>query len=298
MTTQPFNLRAGAPLAIQAARFGPLADLAGTWTGSGFNLISRPGKDVGLTFVLQVNATKEVLTFDPINAQIFNRGSEQGDLTLFAMPYSQLVNDAVTSGLLHAEHGMWLNVPPTQDPDQPHTVVRLATIPHGDSVVAQGTSKPVPRPIISPVNPAPFTPDGYDPTRGKLVGEGYFPPPFQAPQTVTGALPPGFDITNPNAALTSVIEGQNITSTVVLEVSTTPQRQPGDLPGPFGGGILNIPFVTVNANAVAMKATFWIETVEPPDAEPFLQLQYTQTVILSFKGINWPHISVATLVKS
>lgn len=299
MTAQPSNLRAGAPLAVQVPRFGPLADLAGTWVGSGFNLISRPGKDVGLPFVLQVNATKEVLTFDPIHAQIINRGSEQGDLTLFAVPYSQLINDAVTSGLLHAERGMWLNVPPTRDhPAPPPTVVRLATIPHGDSVVAQGTSVTVRRPMISPVSPAPFTPEGDDPTQGTPVGGGYFPPPFQPPQTVTGALPPGFDITNPNAALTSVIEGQNITNTVVLEVSTTTQPQPGDLSGPFGGGILNIPFVTVNANAVAMKATFWIETVEPPHAEPFLQLQYTQTVILSFIGINWPHISVATLVKS
>ncbi|HEX2642924.1 MAG TPA: heme-binding protein [Thermoanaerobaculia bacterium] len=298
MPVQPSNLRTGAPLPVQAPRFGPLVDLAGTWVGSGFNLISRPGQDVGLPFVLQVNATKEVLTFDPINAQIINRGSEQGDLTLFAMPYSQLISDAVTSGLLHAERGMWLNVPPTQDPAQPHTIVRLATIPHGDSVVAQGTSITVPSPVISPVSPAPFNPDGFDPTQGTPVGGGYFPPQFQPPQTVTGALPPGFDITNPNAALTSVIEGQNITNTVVLEVSTTPQRQNGDLPGPFGGGILNIPFVTVNANAVAMKATFWIETVEPPDAEPFLQLQYTQTVILNFIGINWPHISVATLVKN
>ena len=27
------------------------------------------------------------------------------------------------------------------------------------------------------------------------------------------------------------------------------------------------------------------------------QLQYTQTVVLNFLGIDWPHISVATLVK-
>jgi hypothetical protein len=28
-----------------------------------------------------------------------------------------------------------------------------------------------------------------------------------------------------------------------------------------------------------------------------MQLQYTQTIILDFLGIHWPHISVATLVK-
>ena len=29
----------------------------------------------------------------------------------------------------------------------------------------------------------------------------------------------------------------------------------------------------------------------------FLQLQYTQTVLLNFNGLSWPHVSVATLRK-
>jgi hypothetical protein len=29
----------------------------------------------------------------------------------------------------------------------------------------------------------------------------------------------------------------------------------------------------------------------------FLQLQYTQTVLLNFLGLSWPHVSVATLRK-
>jgi hypothetical protein len=33
------------------------------------------------------------------------------------------------------------------------------------------------------------------------------------------------------------------------------------------------------------------------DGTRFLQLQYSQTVILDFFGLNWPHIAVATLVK-
>ena len=65
------------------------------------------------------------------------------------------------------------------------------------------------------------------------------------------------------------------------------------------GGIENIPFVGTNANvnANAFSAIFWIETVENSDGSKFLQLQYTQTVILEFVGLKWPHISVATLVK-
>jgi len=27
------------------------------------------------------------------------------------------------------------------------------------------------------------------------------------------------------------------------------------------------------------------------------QLQYTQTVLLNFNGLSWPHVSVATLIK-
>ena len=46
-----------------------------------------------------------------------------------------------------------------------------------------------------------------------------------------------------------------------------------------------------------MKAIFWIEKVQQADGTHFMQLQYTQTVILFFKNISWPHISVATLVK-
>jgi hypothetical protein len=260
--------------------------------GSGFNLISRPGRDVGAEFVLQVNATKEVLTFDPINAQIINRGSKQDDLTLFAMPYSQTVSNADPGpghgGLLHAERGMWLHeMLPATDSAQPPIIFRLATIPHGDSVVAQGTSLQVPGgPQISSVSPAPF-----DPKTGKPIGDRYFPPK-------NPVLPSGFNLSDPNTALTSAIQGQDIKHTVVLEVSTQTPSGQGNLAGPFGGGILNIPFVTANANAISMQATFWIETVTPPGAEPFLQLQYTQTVILNFLDINWPHISVATLVKN
>ena len=29
----------------------------------------------------------------------------------------------------------------------------------------------------------------------------------------------------------------------------------------------------------------------------YLQLQYTQTVLLNFSGLSWPHVSAATLLK-
>jgi len=46
-----------------------------------------------------------------------------------------------------------------------------------------------------------------------------------------------------------------------------------------------------------MSAIFRVEKVEDATGNVFMELQYTQTVILDFIGIKWPHISVATLVK-
>lgn len=33
------------------------------------------------------------------------------------------------------------------------------------------------------------------------------------------------------------------------------------------------------------------------DGQQFLQLQYTQTVLLNFADLSWPHVSIATLRK-
>jgi len=95
--------------------------------------------------------------------------------------------------------------------------------------------------------------------------------------------------------LRAAIQGQTITNTVVIVISTAAIQG--------STGILNIPFVVKNANALQMDAIFWIETVQPTSGDPFLQLQYVQRVILDFPPtptaniIHWPHISVATLVK-
>jgi nucleoid-associated protein YgaU len=74
----------------------------------------------------------------------------------------------------------------------------------------------------------------------------------------------------------------------------------------FGGGLANTAFLQgspsegPNAQAALVRATFWIETVPGPvaDGPDFHQLQYTQTVLLNFNGLSWPHITVATLQRS
>ena len=52
--------------------------------------------------------------------------------------------------------------------------------------------------------------------------------------------------------------------------------------------------------AALVKATFWVETVAGAmaDGPDFHQLQYTQTVLLNFDGLSWPHITVANLRRS
>jgi hypothetical protein len=261
------------------AELGPLAKLPGAWVGSGFNLIARPDKEGGLPFFLELNATKEILEITPISGPIPNRGSQQDDISFLGLSYVQRINDAMTNGGLHIEPGMWLNIPETSEPQAEAGVVRLATIPHGNSLLAQGKAFTVQAgPQIDPVSSTPTKDDG-----SKITEEGYLDQFFH-PELPEGI--PQEAVGNPNLVLSKAIEGQHITETVVLVISTEPS-----------GGIENIPFLVENAKAISMNAIFWIETVQLQGGGTIVQLQYTQTVILQFLGINWPHISVATLLK-
>lgn len=103
---------------------------------------------------------------------------------------------------------------------------------------------------------------------------------------------------NPNSILRSALNGKNIKNTVVLNVSSSSSN-----PVP-GGGVANTAFLKgssdegPNAKAALVTATFWIETIEGAAGGPDVQqLQYTQTVLLNFNGLSWPHVSVATLQK-
>jgi hypothetical protein len=278
MSTLP---RAGASQQQSQSNLGPLAELAGTWVGAGFNMIAVPDKQNNQIFRLIVNATTENLVFTPIGGPVPNRGSEQGDIEIFGLTYLQQVNDAATQEGIHIEPGIWLNVPATSDPQAPSTIVRQSTIPHGDSVLAQGQASSEDRaPNIDPVSTMPFPQPGRPP-----LPLGYTDPYLH------GIFPPGFNMQNPNQALVDALNkqqaaGLKITNTINLIVDSKNQ-----------GGIVNIPFVVVNATATDLSSIFWIETVQRPDGTEFMQLQYTQTVLLVFDGVVWPHVSVATLVK-
>jgi len=290
-----------APLPSQPV-LGPLTELPGTWVGKGFNLISLPDKHDNKPFRLKLTNTIENLTFTPIGGPIPNRGSGQDDIEFLGVHYLQLVNDAIDNSAIHLEPGIWLNVGPTTDPQAGPSIVRMATIPHGDALLSQGTSLTVPSgPKIEVIDSTPFT---LDPATGARKNDTN--PQYLAPFHDAILRPPGITeavVANPNLLLLDAIKGQKIVETVVLIISATPvgginstpispPNKPSDV-----GGIVNIPFVVKNANANAFSAIFWIETVEHPGGYRYLQLQYTQTVILDFIGLKWPHISVATLVK-
>jgi hypothetical protein len=260
-----------------------------------FNLILLPDFDntppsTGPSdFRVKTSATRELLEFDVIGGPVPNRGSVaaisskvgQKDIEIFGVSYFQRVWDAADNSALHLEPGFWLTVPATTIPNAPASIVRLGSIPHGTTINAQGTSTIIPKPpVIAPVDSTPV------PNPDPFPGLGYIDPLLTAP--LPPGIPPGSNL-NPNLVLTAAIVGQNIVNTVVLQVAAAL--------GTPSNGITNIPFLTANAAVTRFSATFWIETVQRPDNTFFMQLQYTQTVILNFLGIDWPHISVATLVK-
>ena len=75
--------RSSPPLSSLLTDLGPLAELAGTWSGDGFNLIARPKG--GPDLFLELNLTEETLKFDLIGAPIPNRGTSQIDIELFGL---------------------------------------------------------------------------------------------------------------------------------------------------------------------------------------------------------------------
>jgi hypothetical protein len=299
--------RASAPFDALHAQLGPLTELPGTWVGRGFNLIALPNFANGnkpLPFRLKLSDTRETLNFSSIGGPIPNRGETQPDIFFVGVHYFQQISDAVTLAGMHLEPGMWLNLPPTLPNGNDPSVARMATIPHGDALVAQGAlingGKPIPGgPRIEVVDPLPFT---LAPNGDRIDDPN---PIYIAPYKNPVNLPPGITtdiVLNPNQLLLNDIKGQNIIETTVLRVDANPLANlngplpPSSPPAPLGG-ITNIPFVNTNAKATTMSAIFWIEKVEDSTGSVFMQLQYTQTVILDFIGIKWPHVSVATLVK-
>jgi len=345
---------------------GPLAAFVGDWVGNGFNTIFRPDSAATPTKlpnpvpppppprdnILELNLTSESLSFSKSLGSVPNRGTgTQPDAFLNGVPYLQTINDITIHGekvAIHFEPGMWIHVPATTIPQLGETVTRMASIPHGTTIEAQGLvepAKPGP-PTIAALDITPFVTGSNPIKKIRFASQTASDPntpripqdlgPFITRGTITQAM-----LDDPNSLLRDHISKQNIISTTTIFVSTAPPPPAGL----FGGGTDNIAFLlgqaaatAPNAQAVQMVAVFWIETVEevilvppyhvggPPFAlrakrsvqgqrvptfsvtpphdldmpreltVTFTQIQYTQTVLLNFAGLTWPHVSVNTLV--
>lgn len=290
-------------LELAANPLGPLAELRGTWKGNGFNQIWRPFHGTQDRF-LELNETIETLQIEAIPGDIPNRGFLQADINLHGLTYLQQIQDAHVLGPngkpagIHIEPGIWINIPATTNPQDATTVTRMANIPHGTSFVAQGSALPPVdhAPTFAPASITPFTiapphtPIQF-PETNLGVASQFRTPPADIPD-VTQAM-----VDNPNIVLAQGIEGKNIVSTTTLRISTTDLNPPSS-----GGGTANIAFLQgaaggPNAQSVQVDATFWIETIREPNGSIKHQLQYSQTVLLNFNGLSWPHVSVATLLR-
>jgi len=346
---------------------GPLSAFVGDWVGNGFNTIFRPDSAATPTplpnpvprhppprdNILELNLTSESLSFSPSLGSVPNRGTAaQPDAFLNGVPYLQTINDITIHGEsvgIHVEPGIWIHVPATTIPQLGESVTRMASIPHGTTIEAQGLVAPAQpgRPTIAPVDITPFktgNPGAKIKFASQTAADKNTPripqdlDPFITRGTITQPM-----LDDPNSLLRDLISKQNIISTTTIFVSTAPPPPVGL----FGGGTDNIAFLlgqpavpppTPNAQALQMVAVFWIETVQevilvPPytvGAPPFAikgkrsvqgqrvptfsvtppfdldrpreitvtftQIQYSQTVLLNFAGLTWPHVSVNTLV--
>jgi hypothetical protein len=345
----PFQPTVAPPdVADNAPALGPLAAFQGEFIGRGFNTIFRPQNSATPTElpvpqpnsdnILELNLTIESLSFSNSLGAVPNRGEVQGDVFLNGVPYLQTISDVTDptqTTPIHFEPGMWLIIPETAHPGEPKpTFARLASIPHGTTVNAQGTFFNAPEPVIAPVDITPFpigNPTDRIPFPSQTVSDSAtarIPQDLAFAPAITQKL-----LDDPNKLLRDHIEGVTILSTDVIEVDTRSSHP--------GGGTDNVGFLVgdgagPNADAVEMSATFWIETVQTqvevgpceagatqkvspvvpagapapifevtsasalgskqPITVTYVQIQYTQNVSLNFATLTWPHVSVATLV--
>lgn len=151
---------------IDDLTLGALNEFVGTYIGNGLNTIFRPRNEVPPDDktednLLEINVTKETLKFLDRNVlgAIPNRGFgfktddpdslrlSQPDVILRGIPYLQQISDILDHASntlhepgvsIHFEQGLFLRTPGLQHPKIPATISRLASIPHGTTINAQG----------------------------------------------------------------------------------------------------------------------------------------------------------------
>ena len=273
---EQLGLNAAGQITAPALAF-PLTKFQGSYAGNGFNMIFRPlaandktlgpngpvktnpplGPNDRNDNILQLSLTLEQLTFGSTIGDIPNRGLiNNGQETIFleGLPYLQTIQDVTNpaTGLgdspdkrgIHFETGMWLTVPATTNPKNANGIVRMGSIPHGTTILAQanapspgngpilkgspgppdfGASGPnvldtTPFPIGVFANKIPFdSQDSTNKTTARLPQDlsKFDEPKLGGTGTITTAT-----IKNPNLVLGKALEGLKVTETVFFEVET------------------------------------------------------------------------------
>lgn len=298
---------------------GPLRDLPGKWkaTGTGWNMIALPFKDapVGMApFRILMNQYDEELSFSFVDDNVPNRG-EFVDQRVATIDYQQEIKQQIAAdfpvsaeaggeGLtIHHEPGLWVRVKDNQT--NGIDLARLASIPHGNSVLCLGeSSNHDGMPEIPPINALPFGRFEDLSTSGYDVNDDPYLVPYKhfIDNPFMGNVPdgigfPGFNPRDMNQILRFANENVDIIRTVRLTVDSKREA----------AGISNMPFTVREAEPVSMKSTFWIQEIRGPagGANKF-RLQYSQVVMLDFfrprqdempGRAQWPHVSICTLEK-
>lgn len=293
---------------------GPLQLLPGLWKnlpglpGRGWNMIALPfatEPQSPINYRLLVNQYNEELRFSLVDKAVPNRGirrnvtSINSDQFIVTVDYEQTIkqiaaDDFPKSGLagqaelpIHHEPGLMLHM--TSETNDGLDIARLATIPHGDSVLALGRDREI--------NGAADIPEesGLPIGVNEDLNNPYLAPYKHFHENLFEGL---FDPVHPHLLLAAANQGVNIVRTIELAFDTKLGT----------GGITNIPFIVEQANATEMVSTFWIQELADLDAagNNKLRLQYIQTVLLDFFPrkdgqpglIRWPHVSINTLEKA
>ncbi len=303
---------------------GKLSGLPGIWSNAdprfanhGWNIIALPfgpGGQLG-DFRLLLNQYNEELIFSLVDKNVPNRGQgfPGADQHLHALQYVQAITQFVATDAasqpdgavvtpvtpadddtpkganfgIHREPGLFLQL--VSQVEHGLDLARLATIPHGDAVLALGHQVGV------TAGPPEFNDPKLDALFASLPTGAGTPSPanvytapwfhFTGANKFQGLLDP----TDPKALFTAPIPGATVKSTQTLVFST-------EFPT---AGIHNIPFVHRNANAVSLHFALWLLTLD----DGTQVLKYFQNVSLKFLPradhtaglIAWPHISFNTL---
>lgn len=321
---------------------GPLERLPGKWSnirpdepdrsplaGRGWNIIALPfASEKAIApfragevppYRVLMNRYNEELTFLTVDDDVPNRGitqdrSARADQLVAALDYEQKIvrisaediprsGDAGEPALpIHHEPGLFLYM--QKQVIDGFDICRLGTIPHGNAVNAIGLSSPTKDgpPVIPDLSAFPegvtdnilTAVDAADASSTTPRQRYLFPYKHFVDNPFLGLFSPA----NTNALLQQGLP-DNVLRTTTLDFNTDAAE----------AGIVNIPFIERQADASAMRSTFWLMELDEPALGDLpgnrLLLAYSQFIdsefFPRFDGkpglIRWPHVSINMMEK-